>query len=130
MPAVDLYSSMFRLGPAGDVRAEERRMSPDLDGWTVMTLHVEEDADAHPESWEQHTDGEEVLCVLTGAVRVYFRREDEPRDPDGELVARLTPGTACVIPRGRWHRTTIEEPSDIMAFSRIAGTRMERRAGW
>jgi mannose-6-phosphate isomerase-like protein (cupin superfamily) len=130
MSAVDLFSSMFRLGPDGEARAEKRRMSPDLDGWTVMTLHVEEAADAHPESWERHTGGEEVLCLLTGAVRVYFRKEDDPLDPDGELAARLTPGTACVIPRGRWHRLTIEEPSDVMAFARVAGTEMERRTGW
>ncbi|MFE9329534.1 cupin [Streptomyces sp. NPDC006925] len=130
MTAVDLFSSMIRLGPDGDVRAGERRMSPDIGGWTVVTLHVENDADAHPESWECHPDGEEVMCVLTGTVRVHFRSETDPRDPDGEPAARLGPGTACVIPRGRWHRITVEEPSDIMAFSRIAGTRMERRTGW
>ncbi|MDJ1130607.1 cupin domain-containing protein [Streptomyces iconiensis] len=130
MTAVDMYTSMFRLGEDGAVLAQERRTTPDLEGWTMMTLHVERDEDAHPEVWEQHTQGDEVTCVLSGGVRVYLRDEADPRDPEGELVAHLGPGSAYVVPRGRWHRLELDGPSDIMAFTRVSGTQLERRTGW
>lgn len=129
MAAVDMYTSMFRLGEDGAVLAEERRMGPDLAGWTMVTMHVGQEKDAHPEVWEQHTKGDEVTCVLSGGVRIYLRDEDDPEDPDGELAAHLTPGSAYVVPRGRWHRLELDGPSDVMALTRVSGTLMERRAG-
>jgi quercetin dioxygenase-like cupin family protein len=47
--------------------------------------------------WERHPDGEELLHVLKGAVRVTLLAESGP------ARVRLDTGSVLVIPRGVWH---------------------------
>ncbi len=37
-------------------------------------------------------------------------------------------GAVHIVPRGRWHRLEVEEPSDLMSIVLRSGTRLERRA--
>ncbi|MEV0251751.1 cupin domain-containing protein [Nocardia sp. NPDC050712] len=108
----------------GRLLTEERRMQGDLDGWTIATFHVETDADVHADMWEMHPAGDELVSVLTGAARLYLRPENDRATAD---LVRLTAGHACVVPRGRWHRLELEEPSDLMSIGPRRGTRLARR---
>ncbi|MGW0609621.1 cupin [Streptomyces sp. NPDC002788] len=121
-----LFTSFIHLGAGGEVSAEEPAFDPERDGWQVMTFHVETDDDVHGDHWEIHTAADEVVSCLTGGIRLVLRPE-RPGGPEEETS--LTPGTAVIVPRGRWHRIAVEAPSDIMSVTLPRGSRLERRTG-
>ncbi|WP_227998479.1 cupin domain-containing protein [Nocardia australiensis] len=119
---IDMFATGLHFLPDGEVRPGERRMATDLGGWQLATFHVETDADVHSDEWEVHPAAEEAVCCLSGALRLYLRPE-HPDDP--ETMVRLTSGTSVVIPRGRWHRIELDQPSDIMSVGLRRDTRRE-----
>ncbi|MDA4109148.1 cupin domain-containing protein [Mycolicibacterium holsaticum] len=121
---IDLYSAAIRL--AGQHRAQhtERRFDAALDGWHIMAFRAETDDDSHADYWEMHPGADEVVTCLTGAIRMYLRAEDAG---DDEEIA-LAEGTAVIVPRGRWHRIEVDEPSDILAVTVLENTRLQARA--
>ncbi|MGK8485823.1 cupin [Nocardia asiatica] len=122
---IDLFSRAVHFGGDGRVAAGERRMSTGDGGWQLATFHVESDADVHADLWEVHPGGDEAVCCLRGALRLYLR----PERPGGdETMVRLTSGTAFVVPRNRWHRIELDEPSDIMSVGLRHDTRQEQVA--
>ncbi|NEA46392.1 cupin domain-containing protein [Streptomyces sp. SID10815] len=122
---IDLFASALHIHPDGDVRAAQRRMTnSDSGAWQLATFHVETDADVHADHWEMHPQAEEAVCCLTGGVRLYFR---PARPDDTEDMVQLQPGTAVIVPRGRWHRLELDAPSDLMSITLRHGTRLEKR---
>ncbi|WP_067464226.1 cupin domain-containing protein [Nocardia amamiensis] len=119
---IDLFDLGLHFQATGDVRAAQRRMSSGDGDWQLATFHVETNTDVHAGHWEVHPAGDEAVCCLTGALRLYLR----PEQPgDAESMVRLTAGTAFVVPRNRWHRIELDEPSDIMSIGQRHGTRQE-----
>lgn len=59
-----------------------------------------------PHNGEMHPDGDEVLLLISGRVRVVF-----PDDPVDDID--VNPGDGLVVPKGMWHRVDILEPSRI-----------------
>jgi mannose-6-phosphate isomerase-like protein (cupin superfamily) len=91
---------------------------PELRGGRLVgTFHNAEDWDV----WEMHPSGDEVVCLLTGAVDVVL---DEP---DEERVVELTAGRTCIVPRGVWHRAIVREPGDTLHITRGEGTQHRPR---
>jgi mannose-6-phosphate isomerase-like protein (cupin superfamily) len=70
-------------------------------------------------SWEMHPDGDELLCVVTGAIDVVLEQDG------AEHVAEVRSGRAFVVPRGVWHRVLVREPGKLMFCT--PGPRTERR---
>lgn len=125
MNPIDLFESALAFHPGGAVRAGEPRMTTDDGGWQLAAFRVRTDADVHADHWEVHPAAEEAVCCLSGGLRVYFR----PEEPGGEEeMTRLTPGTAVIVPRGRWHRLELDGPSEVMSIGLRRGSRQERRA--
>lgn len=60
-----------------------------------------------PHDGERHPDGDEVLYLISGRVRVVFVDSEEP-DID------VMPGDGLIVPKGVWHRVDILEPSQIV----------------
>ncbi|MFI6156382.1 cupin domain-containing protein [Kitasatospora sp. NPDC051170] len=120
-----LFTSALHFHPDGHVHAAERKMTTSPTGaWQIGTFHVETDADVHADHWEMHPHAEEAVCCLTGSLRLYLR----PTRPDTpEEMHHLTPGTAVIVPRGRWHRLELDTPSDLMSITLREGTRLEKR---
>ena len=125
-PAFDLATTYVQLddGPAAvpvEVDDEfwatiDRR--PELQGGRLVgTFHNAEDWDM----WEMHPAGDEVVCLLSGAVDVVL---DEP---DGERVVQLKAGQTCIVPRGVWHRAIVGEPGDALHITRGEGTQHRPR---
>ncbi|MFV0131958.1 cupin [Streptomyces sp. HMX87] len=122
---IGLFGTLVHLHPAGQVNTEQPTAETELDrdGWLLMVTHAETDADVHGDHWESHTGGDEFVSCLTGGIRIILR----PEQPGGEEEEiRLAPGTAAVVPRGRWHRLALDAPSDMMAVTLPRGTREER----
>lgn len=59
-----------------------------------------------PHAGEMHPDGDEVLYLIYGRVRVVFL--DDPVEN-----IEVLPGRGLVVPKGMWHRVDILEPSQI-----------------
>jgi len=125
-PAFDLATTYVQLddGPralAVEVDDEfwqtiDRR--PELRGGRLVGMfHNAEDWDI----WEMHPAGDEVVCLLSGAVDVIL---DEP---DGERVVELEAGKTCIVPRGVWHRAIVREPGDTLHITRGEGTQHRPR---
>jgi len=112
--AIDLFSDAIRLHEDGHALAGRRSFDPTKAGWQLMAFRAKTDADVH---------AEEVVSCLDGAIRLYFRGESS----GDEEEVRLAAGSAVIVPRGRWHRIELDEPSDIMAITVRRGTRLQKR---
>jgi mannose-6-phosphate isomerase-like protein (cupin superfamily) len=122
--ALDLFSTFVRLGAQGDAAAVPwtpdfwRRLSVNEGDRIVGARHGREPGDFHPEEWEMHPHGEELLLLLSGALDVTLDLAD------GERTIALTSGEACLVPRDVWHRITMHQPSDLLFVTTPKGTRL------
>ena len=123
---VDLFApSGLRLDDDGGVAVETPpRMSGEADGWLVACFHAASNQDVHSDYWEIHPVGQEVVAVLSGEARLILRAAG----PDEEETVTLRAGTACVVPRNRWHRLEIDGPTDLQSIVPRRGSRLEPRA--
>jgi quercetin dioxygenase-like cupin family protein len=91
-----------------DLSAETMPAQPDpaipVDGYTFGVASMTENS---PHDGEMHPDGDEVLYLIDGQVRVMLET-----DPVQEL--ELNPGDGMIVPKGVWHRVDILEPSRIV----------------
>jgi mannose-6-phosphate isomerase-like protein (cupin superfamily) len=120
---VDLFTHRLQLDASGAIRADERWMAGGDDtDWRLAFFRVETADDVHADHWEMHTLADEALCCLRGAIRVHLRsaRPDSPDD-----VVHLSAGRAAIVPRGRWHRLELDEPTELLAVTLRRGTRLQ-----
>lgn len=96
------------VGVTRDLRAGLVSAQPDppvaVDGLTIGVARMRENS---PHGGEMHPDGDEVLYLISGRVRVVFERADFD-DVD------MRPGDGLVVPKGVWHRVDILEPAEIV----------------
>jgi mannose-6-phosphate isomerase-like protein (cupin superfamily) len=120
---VDLFTQHLRFDASGSIRIDERRMAgaDDVD-WRLAVFRVATREEVHADYWEMHPGADEAVCCLRGAIRVYLRAT-EPDTPD-DLVEML-PGRAVIVPRGRWHRFELDEPTELLAVTVRCGTELE-----
>ena len=78
-----------------------------VDGATFGIATMSENS---PHNGERHPDGDEVLYLVSGRLRVVF-----PDDPVDDID--VMPGDGLIVPRGMWHRVDILEPSQIVYFT-------------
>ncbi len=90
-------------GQAELLPAEEDPPTP-FAGLTVGLVTMTENA---PHGGECHPDGDEVLILIAGRVRVVF---ENPALADVDVA----PGQGLVVPAGEWHRVDIQAPSQIV----------------
>jgi len=74
-------------------------------------------------AWEMHPHGEECLHLLSGAIDVIA---EGMRDGS---VTELRAGSACVVPRGRWHRLVVREAGDLLFITPTLGIQHRDVAG-
>ena len=60
---------------------------------------------------ERHLDGDEVLYLISGAMRLTLERDNGEKAEVG-----IQAGQAVVVPQNVWHRVTLEEPSRYLFF--------------
>ena len=93
---------------SGDFHARLIEERPDppvpVDGATFGVATMSENS---PHNGEMHPDGDEVLYLVSGRVRVVF-----PDDPVDDVDVH--PGEGLIVPQGMWHRVDILEPSRIV----------------
>ena len=101
---VDPSRSSFDLHRDLTITARERRPGPPerIDGFTVGILTMHGDA---PHGGEVHPDGDEVLYIISGRVRI----SGDTSDP-----VELGPGDACIVPSGEWHTVSVLEETQLV----------------
>ena len=122
----DLASTYVQLedGPAAlavdvdDRFWEKIDHRPELHGGRLVgTFHNAADW----EIWEMHPAGDEIVCLLSGAIDVVLDEEH------GERVVPLEAGLTCIVPQGVWHRAIVREPGDTLHITRGEGTQHRLR---
>ncbi|MEV0847660.1 cupin [Streptomyces sp. NPDC049954] len=126
---LDLLAEGVRLFEDGRVEVGERRMTDDPGAWQLATFAVRTDADVHADHWEMHPGAQEVVAVLSGGpVRFTLRAQPDPSDgsPLPAVTTVLTENRAVVVPRGRWHRLSLDAPATLMSVTLRRGTVVEK----
>src|SRR6267143_4872686 len=102
---VRLSRSFVHLRPDGvaEVPPGGKGSHPDVEGWLVGEARMTRPP---PHGGERHVDGDELLYLISGSVRVSL--DHDVKDPE---IVTLRPGDAFVVPHGIWHRVLVDEPS-------------------
>ena len=75
-----------------------------VNGYTFGVATMTENS---PHDGEMHPDGDEVLYLINGRVRVTI--ETSPVQ-----VLDMLPGDGAIVPKGVWHKVDILDPSQIV----------------
>ncbi|MDW3216225.1 MAG: cupin domain-containing protein [Ilumatobacteraceae bacterium] len=123
MRPIDLTDTYLHLerGPGLNVLEIDEHFWPTIDertdledGRLVMATPVTADWS----NWEMHPDGDEVILVTDGAVRIHTEAGDPVVVRAPELV---------VMPAGTWHTMDVVEPARVITITWGAGTRHRDR---
>ena len=79
-------------------------------------LLMAHDVNADMTHWEMHPAGDELLFLSSGAVTVVL---DEPA---GERTVALGAGQVCIVPKGIWHRLSVQMPGRLLFITPGRGT--------
>jgi len=103
---VDVTRFVFDIHRDLSVSTRAKRPGPPerIDGVTVGVVSVTEDP---PHGGEMHPDGDEILYVVSGRMRL-----SGDSAPDGPI--ELGPGDACIVRRGEWHLLKVVEPAQLL----------------
>jgi quercetin dioxygenase-like cupin family protein len=88
------------------VKPRQRKPGPPerIDGMTVGILTMSEDA---PHDGEMHPDGDEILHVISGKIRV-----TSDTAPNEDLI--MGAGDTCIVPKGEWHKVSSLETTRLI----------------
>ena len=103
---VDASRYLFDIHRDLSVTTRERRPGPPvrIDGMTVGIVTIVDDA---PHRGEVHPDGDEILYVVSGRVRVVG-------DSDPNMTLELGAGEACIVRKGEWHLVHVLEKTQLI----------------
>ena len=101
-------SAHFSIAISRDLRmspVKHQRGPPALcDGLMVGIADMDRDP---PHGGELHPDGDELIYIISGKVRVVG--ESAPDES-----CELGPGDACIVAKGEWHRVRLLEPTRLL----------------
>ena len=101
-------TSRHTVGIGRDLTASLVPARPDppiaVDG---ISFGVASMTESSPHDGEMHPDGDEVLYLISGQVRVTL-------DTEPAAVLDMHPGDGLIVPKGVWHRVDIIQPSQIV----------------
>ena len=113
--AADLASTFVVLAP--DKAATPVAVTPTLfdeldrrfDGFRDHVLVSSFAFDCDWSTWERHPAGDEVVCLLSGAVTMVL-----DRDGAEETIELREPGSFVIVPRATWHTARTEVPTRML----------------
>ena len=102
---VDTAKVVLDIGRDFSVATRDRKPGPPerVDG---MTFGVVTMGGQSPHNGEMHPDGDEILFVMSGQIRITYDSGDEPLD--------VGPGQACIVRQGEWHKVDCVEESQFV----------------
>ena len=113
---VDVSTHVIGLDRA--LKAEPHADQPDpgvsVDGLVFGVARMSENS---PHGGEMHADGDEVLYLVSGKVKLVFL---DGKNPDTDIEA----GDVVIVPQGRWHRVDVLEPCHIVYLTPGSGNQV------
>lgn len=106
---VDVSTLVMDIGRDLSVATRDRKPGPPerIDGMTVGVVSLKPGQSPH--DGEMHPDGDEILYVVAGTLRVFYDSSSQPLD----LVA----GEACIVRCGEWHKVDCVEDTTLLHIS-------------
>ncbi|MEM7018724.1 MAG: cupin domain-containing protein [Pseudomonadota bacterium] len=103
---IDVLKHSFAIHRDLSVSTPEHQPGPPvrIDGMSVGIITMTHDA---PHNGEMHPDGDEILYVISGALRVIGDSA-----PDSPLELRA--GDACIIKQGEWHKVHVLDKTQML----------------
>lgn len=103
---IDVTSTVLDIQRDLSVKARQRKPGPPerIDGVTVGVVTILPGQSPH--QGEMHPDGDEILYVVSGTLRVTCDSANEPMD--------LTAGEACLVRKGEWHMVDCLEETKLI----------------
>ena len=105
LEVVDLAKAVLDI--RSDFSIRSRELTPGkpqrVDG---ITIGYVESTHGFPHNGEVHPDGDEILILLSGRLRVSADSLDD------DVI--ITPGSACIVSKGEWHKVHVVEPSTFI----------------
>jgi mannose-6-phosphate isomerase-like protein (cupin superfamily) len=94
-----------------DLSVSERGLKPGppkrIDGMTIGLVDLTNNTPAR-HGGEVHPDGDEILLVVKGRIRV--TGESQP-----DVPLEIGAGEACIVRKGEWHRlSAVESPAQLV----------------
>jgi mannose-6-phosphate isomerase-like protein (cupin superfamily) len=75
--------------------------------------------DADWPTWEMHPNGDEIVCLLAGAVTFVLER-----GPNNEQITLTESATYLIVPKGVWHTAKVSAPSRMLFITAGEGTQV------
>jgi quercetin dioxygenase-like cupin family protein len=89
-----------------------------FDGFEGRILVSSFSFDADWPTWEIHPAGDEIVCLLSGDVRMIL-----DRDGTEDVVHLRVPGSFVIVPKGTWHTARTSTPTRALFVTPGQGTR-------
>lgn len=109
MPIELLDASENVLVIFADLSIRPRRRNPGpperIAGMTVGLVSMRA-SEPSPHDGEMHPDGDEILLVTSGKIRISY--------DSGATSLDLRSGQACIVPKGEWHKIECLEDSQFL----------------
>ncbi len=67
--------------------------------------------------WEMHPKGDEIVCLLSGAVTFILERE-----PGAQTIELTESGSYVIVPKGTWHTAKARGPCRMLFITAGEGT--------
>jgi mannose-6-phosphate isomerase-like protein (cupin superfamily) len=86
---------------------------------SLFFFHLLHPQDTHPNCWEIHPDGDELLLVTSGEVEVEmvtapYKGEDTVNLNVTKESAILHEKELLIVPKGHWHRIILRKETDLV----------------
>jgi mannose-6-phosphate isomerase-like protein (cupin superfamily) len=121
---LSLTSTFLRLGNQGSIQplAVDQQFWQQLASGQLGDFHHEYLVTTHAceadwPSWEMHPLGDELVCLLSGAVTFILQLTDAERH-----VELDTAGSFVIVPQGAWHTAKVHSPSVLLFITAGEGT--------
>lgn len=86
---------------------------------SLFFFHLTQPNDTHPNCWEIHPDGDELLMVTKGEVEIEmvtqtYNGEDTVPGDSAKEAAILHDGELLIVPRAHWHRIILRKETELV----------------
>ena len=105
---VDVLHDVIDIRRDLSIGTRVRKLGPPqrIEGMTMGVVGISPEAPA-PHAGEVHPDGDEILYVISGRVRVIG-------ESDPAAAVELGAGEACIVSKGEWHLVQTLEAGELV----------------
>ena len=103
---IDVSSTLLDIWNDRSITTRQNKPGPPerIDGYTVGVVTIQPGQSPH--NGEMHPDGDELLYVVSGALRVIHDSGQAPVD--------IAAGNACIVRQGEWHMVDCLKETTLM----------------